>query len=252
MSIRDQVAKMFYKSLARLPHSVMPSHYFAQRRQFGLQVNSYDTSEVKRFSQYGQEAYIWDVVLQHKATEGFFLDIGAYDGMTCSNTKFFEDVLGWKGLLIEPNPVAFSRLCANRRAASRNCGVGNVNDKLTFLQCHGVGEMLSCFKDFATPEHLQRVDLERRKHDFCVSTIEVPVFTISSLLQDEGVTRIDFLSIDVEGFELDLLRTFPFHEVSVGVCAVEANGDTVALEKLMLKHGFYLNAIVGTDHIYVA
>lgn len=57
-------------------------------------------------------------------TGGFFIEVGALDGETFSNTLYFEKSLGWKGLLIEPNPESFAQLSSkNRKAYSIQAGL---------------------------------------------------------------------------------------------------------------------------------
>jgi FkbM family methyltransferase len=203
-------------------------------------------------SQYGQDHYIWEHLLGARNEGGVFVDIGAYDGVTFSNTAFFERVLGWTGLLIEPNPIAFGELKQQRNADAANCGVAPEECVLEFLQCNGYGSMLSCFPDFASPEHLKRVEEAQGEHGFEIERFAIPVKPIAKILEEHEITRADLLSLDVEGMEISVLESFPFTTVPVRICVVEANAPGPALERLMESRGFVLVAIIGTDHVYVS
>jgi FkbM family methyltransferase len=250
MSFFQLAATLLHPILAHIPPGVIPLRQLESCRQAGFRVDvNWDTPEFN--SQYGQDAYIWRTLFAEKQRSGFFVDIGAYDGATFSNSYFFERVVGFNGLLIEPNPAAFQRLASLRRSEAINCGVGPSQGSLEFIQCDGYGEQLSCVAEFATSEHLARIDEERRQFGFGVSKIKVPVLPIDSILGERGITTIDLLSLDVEGMELEILRTFPFGEVHVRVAAIESNSPA-ELEKLMWKNGFRLDAIIGIDHVYVS
>src|SRR5579859_1429704 len=73
-------------------------------------------------SQYGQDAIV-DKLLGHM-TAGVFVDVGAYDGVTLSNTYFLETTRGWTGVCFEPNPATFEQLRAKRSCVCENVGVG--------------------------------------------------------------------------------------------------------------------------------
>ncbi len=235
--------------LAHVAPGVIPIKRLKAFRQAGF-VTDVNRASPEFNSQYGQDAYIWRTLFGEKERSGFFVDIGAYDGSTFSNSYFFESLQGFNGLLIEPNPAAYQRLASLRRSETLNCGIGPSEGSLEFIQCDGYGAQLSCVAQFASSEHLSRIEDERARFGFQVSRIKVPILPIKAVLEERGITNIDLLSLDVEGMELEILRTFPFGEVSVHVAAIEANSP-IELENLMWEKGFRLNAIIGTDHIYV-
>src|SRR6266849_2588341 len=80
--------------------------------------------------------FIADFLL-HGKRDGVFVDVGAYDGIALSNTYYFEKELGWSGICIEPNPLAFESLSQNRKCVSLNCGVGGQEELLEFLKLPG-------------------------------------------------------------------------------------------------------------------
>jgi FkbM family methyltransferase len=252
LGIKSRIHRIIARLLSFLPIKVVPTHRLKAMRQSGLRRRVALIGQQGFTSQYGQDVYIYQKFFREKKLNATFVDIGAYDGVTFSNTAFFEKELGWNGILIEPNPIACARAEANRTAKVLCCGVGGVDATLDFLQCEGYGAMLSCFKDFAAPDHLARIEAERLDRKFETTIMKIPVRAISDILTEHGIDRIDLLSIDVEGAEIDILKCFPFGQVSIEVCSVEVNGDGVFLEQMMNQHALYLAAVVGTDHIYVA
>ena len=64
------------------------------------------------FSQFNQDKFIFENFFPVKS-DGVFVDIGAHDGITLSNTWFFENYLGWTGYCFEPNPSLFAKLVEN-------------------------------------------------------------------------------------------------------------------------------------------
>ena len=65
------------------------------------------------YSQFSQDKYIYETFFKNKKEPGFFLEIGADDGIRFSNCKFFEETLNWKGIAIEPRNDAFNTLIEN-------------------------------------------------------------------------------------------------------------------------------------------
>ena len=93
------------------------------------------------FSQHRQDEVLEKVVFKNKET-GIFLDIGANDGITYSNTFFFEKYREWNGLCVEPLLSAFDKLKMNRKCLVENCAVGNTNRIDILMEISGYSEML--------------------------------------------------------------------------------------------------------------
>lgn len=85
------------------------------------------------FSQSGQDKFLNDEVLKHR-TGGVFLELGGYDGLTGSNSLFFEKELGWTGLLIEPSPANFAKATSVRGCSCLNAAVGSPTPFAEFLE----------------------------------------------------------------------------------------------------------------------
>ena len=88
---------------------------------------------MKFYSQLGQDKFLFENFFRGMRG-GVFVDVGAYDGVALSNTYYFEKELGWQGICIEPNPLAFEGLSQNRNCVLLNCGVGGQEELLEFLE----------------------------------------------------------------------------------------------------------------------
>jgi len=120
---------------------------------------------------------------------GVFVELGGYDGQFYSNTLFFEEERKWTGILIEPSPAYFE--CAKRR------------DALVFhYACVDDPSIKSLVGHFpGTPVDALNTSTVRKK-----GTNEIPTTTLSKILDRCNMQEIDFLSLDVEGVELQVLR----------------------------------------------
>ena len=113
---------------------------------------------MKSFSQYYQDKAI-DFALNRKR-DGIFLDIGAHDGVSLSNTIFFERSRNWTGLCIEPIPEVFARLRSNRHCSVSNCCILDGEKEVTFRNVSPPLEMLSGILEFFDQKHIDRINAE--------------------------------------------------------------------------------------------
>jgi hypothetical protein len=83
-------------------------------------------------SQLGQDKFVVEILRGMRG--GFFLDSGASDGVTSSNTKLLEDSFGWKGICIEPNEDFYRALVKNRRCVCVNCCLYDRDSEVGFVE----------------------------------------------------------------------------------------------------------------------
>ncbi|MDB6081736.1 MAG: FkbM family methyltransferase [Chlamydiia bacterium] len=206
--------------------------------------------EFAYYSQYEQDKYLNEHVFKNKE-HGVFVDIGAHDGITLSNTYFFEQSLGWTGICVEPIPQVFELLKSRRKAI---CIQGCICDKyktVPFLQVKGAPEMLSGIVENYDPRHLQRIAREIEQSGGSSEIINVPCFNLNQLLLEHGIQHVDYLSLDTEGGELEILQSIDFSKLDIDVIDVENNYGSAAFRELLEPLGYEKIAHLGcTDEIY--
>lgn len=148
---------------------------------------------------------------------GIFVEAGANDGQTQSNTAYFARYRGWRGLLVEPIPELAAR-CAVARPESivENCALVASDADGTSVPMTFCGLMSVVDGGWSDPE-AERAHVETGKQIQSLTTyhVDVPGRPLSALLDKHKMTRVDLLSLDVEGFErqalegLDLKRHRP-------------------------------------------
>ena len=191
-------------------------------------INIFNSAEYFN-SQFGQDLF---VLYQTDFKEnGFFVEFGAANGIELSNTYILEKKFGWKGILSEPALKWHSELLKNRNSSiSKNCVWKTSNELIKFSEVN-VGE-LSTISEF---KKLDNIDRDKN--------IEYEVETISLkdlLIKFNAPRIIDYLSIDTEGSEFEILSNFDFESYKISIITVEHNytNQREKLYNLLTQKGY--------------
>ena len=134
---------------------------------------------------------------------GTFLECGAFDGETASNTLSLEREYGWSGYLIEPIPDLYTQVVRkNRNVTSLNACIS--------------AETKETLVNVMSKEQESKI-MEQARPD----TVQVPCFKFTSIMSAFKLQSIDYFSLDVEGFELAVLKTIPFEKYDIKTLSVE-------------------------------
>jgi len=201
-------------------------------------------------SQLGQDAFL-DRCVFFGARDRVIVDVGAHDGVTFSNSLFFEQQRGWHAVCIEPNPTVFARLVGNRTATCLPFAVGVRPGHAEFTALSGYNEMLSGLTAGYDRRHLRRIERDLTRHGGTRSTESVEVKRLDALLHDAGVDHVDVLTVDIEGGELDALRSIDLQSFGVEAVVVENNYGGGAVRKEMRRQGYQLLVSIGWDDVFV-
>lgn len=201
------------------------------------------------FSQFRQDEFLNEVIFNRKRN-GFFIDIGAHDGITISNTLYFEKAMDWKGICIEPNPNVFTKLQANRTSSNLNVCVGNGNKTVKFTQIEGYSEMLSGISDAYNEKHLDRINREIETQGGEKKEIDVQMITLDSLPEIQG-QLIDFISIDTEGNEFDIVKSINFSVLNITAMVIENNYGDNRIKDYLQSFDYQLAYRLDCDEIFV-
>ena len=168
---------------------------------------------------------------------GTFIEMGAADGIQNSNTYAFEMDLKWKGLLIDASPKAYKKLVKRterKRSIMINGAVGDQSGTVTYIDLEGYSEQISCIKEFASDEHIERIDREMKLHpENKRDDIEIPIKSLSDWLKDFNLYHVNFFSLDVEGAELQVLKGIDYDIVLFDVILVEISENKETKQKII-------------------
>lgn len=196
-------------------------------------------------SQAGQDAVVDRLLGRRRG--GVFVDIGGYDGVTGSNTLFFEQYRGWSGLLVEPVPAQLHKARALRRCPCLGLAIGAREGEADFIAISaGMTQMSGLAKSY-DPALLDRVRADPRHRE---EHLRLPVRPLAAVLDEAGITHPDFISLDIEGGEEEALSAFPFDRYRVAVWSIENNGGGPGIGRIMRAAGHDLVEFYGNDEIW--
>jgi len=162
---------------------------------------------------------------------GVFVDIGANDPVINSQTYHLER-LGWNGILIEPLPEYAQRLTRERKARVFQAACGA---RSGVMPIHVAGAHSSLLPPDVPVQEV----------------IEVSVRTLDSILEEAGIESIDFLSLDVEGFELEVLAGFTLDRWKPGLILIEDHVLDLAKHRTLAARGYRLVRRTGVNAWYI-
>ena len=180
---------------------------------------------LKTYSQTGEDLLIYKQLKFKK--NGFYVDVGASDPARFSNTqKFYK--LGWRGISIEPNPTDYKKLVLARpEDTNLNIGISDSFGELDYFEMSS--RMLSSFSSEAMAQSV-------KEGHFLVSQIKVPVHPLSEVLDTYSLGRkIDFISVDTEGYELTVLKSNNWEKYRPTLICVESSNCDSFLEGIGYK-----------------
>ena len=197
------------------------------------------------YSQFGQDK--WIIKIFKNKTDGFYVDIGANDGMTFSNTKKLEE-LGWKGICVEPDPEVFEKLDNIRKSDNYNIAIGDKEGEGEFTKITGKSQMLSGLSDKYEDEHIERIQREINQNKGKIEKIRVEIHTFDWLfVRYPDIRTIDFLSVDTEGGEESIIKSIDFNSYTINTIAVENNYKDDSIRRILTERGYDYLKCKGDD-----
>ena len=196
------------------------------------------------YSQFGQDNHLINNIYKNK-NNGFFIEIGAYDGVQMSNTLLLEEKYNWRGICVECNPIWFNKLYQNRpNAINYDYAVYNEDDKIIdFINDDNGG--CSGILSHNTHEHIKNKNI-----------ISVKTQKLTTILEKSNAPKfIEYLSLDTEGSEYEILKSHDFEKYIFGYICVEHNfieKNRIDIRNLLESKGyiFYRENNVDDDYIH--
>jgi FkbM family methyltransferase len=195
-------------------------------------------------SQFEQDLHVIQNIYPKK-TGGYFIEVGAYDGLSMSNTHMLENRFSWHGVCVECNPLWFSKLKINRpNCINLEYAVYNEDDKiLDFIHDDEGG--CSGFVETNSHDHILKKEI-----------IKVTTQKLTTILDAVDAPKfIEFLSLDTEGSEYEILNSHDFDKYIFGYICVEHNNIEINRQKIRLLleskgYVFYRQNNVDDDYMH--
>ena len=184
------------------------------------------------YSTDNQDALLNNAVYQ-EFRGGTYVDVGAHDGVTASNTKFFNESMEWKGLCIEPRTELFEKLRENRPDdICEQIAISSYDSESEpFLDCSGYTDKLSGLTKHYHPFNVQRIAYESKEHEATSESVTTAVCPLQTLLDKHNIDHVHLLSVSVNGAEVNVLGSVDFSRTKVDVIVIRNSfgmGDCAA------------------------
>ncbi|BDC34791.1 hypothetical protein Noda2021_07490 [Candidatus Dependentiae bacterium Noda2021] len=205
------------------------------------------------YSQVGQDQFLNETYFKNMRN-GVFVDIGAYDGRCFSNSYFFEKELDWSGICFEPTPRIFKELASRRNCICIQACVAGTPGVMPFVDINKLEELSGLKKFFDEEPH--RWEVVNR---YLATTpgsyytiLDLPVVTFNDTMKKHDISYIDYLSIDTEGSEIDIIKSIDFDAVKIFAISIENNENTMDAHDILAAKGFtFIKKIGGFDDLYI-
>jgi len=197
------------------------------------------------YSQYQQDQFVANYFQNKRG--GFFVDVGAYDGVQGSNTLYLEKELAWKGLAVEANPIVFKKLKKNRACKCLQLAISDQEKEAQLRLFSGWCEQLSSLHGKTEPSHESRIQKELVRTGSQQAVISVRTKRLKTVLEVNRVFEVDYLSIDIEGGEAAVIRSLLADKrFQVQLISVESNNP----EKAFSLPGYRPVVRLGVDLVF--
>jgi FkbM family methyltransferase len=183
-------------------------------------------------------------------SNGFYVEVGANDGRSHSNTYVLEKTRNWSGILVEP--ILHKHFeSKHHRDTSRNRFIYGACVDSQFAE-----PMVKLyFSNLMTTSDLGNNRLWAEAGSKFLNSGESvlpfwsPAIVLNQVFQEAGVTRIDFLSIDVEGAEMSVLKGIEFNEFEIDIILIESTENSEAITYLREMHYDHI-VNLGDNHFF--
>jgi FkbM family methyltransferase len=206
----------------------------------------FQSEERMLYSQDNQD-YIVNKYFFRGKKDGFYCDVGGNHPLYINNTRFFEEN-GWKGIVFEPLPYMQEIWKKYRAAKFFPYGASNEDAEAT----------LTVVKNTTGWEDMLSFVADTRSSDYGYETenISIQLRQLKNIFLEEHIEKIDYMSIDVEGHEFNVIKGIDFSSVIIDVLTIENNSNSFygddSIRLYLLEEGYvFWGRIEGLDDIFV-
>jgi len=190
----------------------------------------------KSYSQFGEDIIIREYFKNIGIDKGVFIEAGAYDPFNLSQTCLLENS-GWSGILVEPMPEAAQRCRENRPNSNVfECALGSVSsdDKVAMV--------------IPDADSQATLDVESEIEG---RTIQVEIKKLDDILDQAGITKVNFFALDVEGFEIDAMQGFDFEKHDPDLILIEDHVHDLTRDCYLKRKGYRCVKRTGCNNWYI-
>ena len=181
---------------------------------------------------------------------GFFIEVGGNDGITQSNTAFLEFNMGWKGLLIESIPQKFNQMVKNRaNSICVNTCLSDVDDEI--VEFNDVNLMSFVTGARKSHEDDKNWILEGEKCQGINSKkYTLKTKKLQTIIEENKINKIDFFSLDVEGYELNVLKGINLNKIRPKYILIECTHQKEIFEYMSSNGYTCIDKFVVHDFLF--
>ncbi|MEG6548832.1 FkbM family methyltransferase [Desulfocurvibacter africanus] len=203
------------------------------------------------FSQRGQDWYLSTYIFP-KTTKGFFLDIGANHPFNLSNTYYFENN-GWSGMAFEPQPHIHTLWKDARKTPCYPLALGDQDDTISFNSIIS-DNWVHAMAYIDTGSDNRGEQLQGMGEKYIIEQIKVKQVRLDEFLRKNKISEIDFISMDVEGYEMNVLRGIDFSSVQIKCFVIENDATCIGdntIRNFLKDKGYMHIARLSGDDVFV-
>ena len=193
-------------------------------------------------SQFGQDDWVLDYF--NNKRNGTYLEIGVHDGIKNSNTVKLDRDFGWTGICVDP----FMKNMEKRTCKQFHVALGSEDKEVNFVMADG----LSGAEEYSLSAEHNGLYADSLKDK---SQKKVQMLRVDDILSHSGLPSIiDYMSLDVEGSEMDILKSFPFDKYCVRYSTIETNNDKAKekeMTEFMKGKGYTFLKHEEVDHVFI-
>lgn len=200
------------------------------------------------YAEFNTDQFIREHFFPDESYKGVIVEVGAGPPVFISTSKHFRDI-GWRAICVEPNPKfvqqhiddgseVYQYACADYEGKAKFT-VNYNNDNWYTPESDGVSFSALAIRLNGVPAHNTQ------------ETIDVEITLLDNILQTAGVEKVDVLSIDTEGWELDVMRGFNHEKYSPKVIVLENINHDQSYDEYMKKCGYEKYTELKHNHIYI-
>jgi FkbM family methyltransferase len=197
------------------------------------------------YAQYDEDKILNKIFKSKK--NGICVEVGGFDGLTGSNTMYFENI-GWSCLIVEPMPEFCKKIKSLRKCTVAQYAASSSDGIADFYIAEGV-ETLSTMEH--SDVHFSRIKSIPGSN---LRKITVKTKRLDDILIEHGFDSIDFITIDVEGHELSVLKGLDFKKIKIKILIIEdnSNGFDISVKNMMALNGYRRFKKTGCNDWYTS